>query len=150
VEPRRAGPRRGADALPAPTAPASRALTDVRNRQRPPAADRRQRRDREVLAQQRGARLGPVHHRPDRRRAARDPAADLQAGPLDAGAAEAPARDEEAPGALQGGQEAPAGRDDEALPGAPDQPAGLLPPAHPAAAVLLRPLPDVEEGRRDQ
>src|SRR5205823_3687998 len=104
---------------------------------------------REVLAQQRGARLGPVHHRPDRRGAARDPAAHLQAGALDAGAAEAPARDEEDPRALQGGQEAPAGRDDEALPGASDQPARLLSPTRPAAAVLLRPLPDVEEGRRD-
>src|SRR5204863_5210812 len=83
-------------------------------------------------------------------RAAGDPAVDLQAGALNAGAPEAPAGDEEAPGALQGGQEAAAGRDDEAVPEARDQPARLVPSARPPAPLLLRPLPDVEEGRGDQ
>ena len=97
-------------------------------------------RDPRVLARLGRVQLGRLDHQADGLRPARDPAADLQAGPLDAGAPAASARDEAAPGAVQGRPPADEPGDDEALPGAQGQSAQLLPPDPPSAPVLHRAL----------
>src|SRR5947207_4239106 len=65
---------------------------------------------------------------------------DGAADPLDAADAGAHAGDEGDPAEVQGGQEAPAGRADEVLPGEPDQPGCVLPAAGVADPGLLRAL----------
>ena len=112
---RRLRPRRGPDAS---STPARAGRTDLLNpclhRQRPAAADRCRQRDPQVLARHGGLQLGRLDHRADGRGAAGDPAADLQAGAVDAGDAAAAARDEEDPGAVQGRPPADEPGDDEA------------------------------------
>ncbi len=87
-----------------------------------------------------GVQLGRLDHHADGLRPSRDPAADLQAGPLDAGPPAASARDEADPGAVQGRPPADEPGDDEALPGAQGQSAWLVPPDPPSAPVLHRAL----------
>ena len=82
-----------------------------------------------VLPQQRRSLVGLVDRPADDLRADGAGAADDQAVPLDAQDAAAQPADEGDPGEVQGGQAAPAGRDDEVLPGGRHQPVRLLPAA---------------------
>src|SRR3954451_404543 len=91
--------------------------------------------------------MGLLDRPSDGHRAPRDPAADVQAGPLHAGHAAAAAADEGAAEALQGRQAADEPGADEALPGAPGQPARFLSPAAAPVPVLpLAVLPAAERG----
>ena len=133
LEPRRRGPRRGPDPLPHPHADidAPNSLANVLQ----PLIDVCER-DPEFFHDTVGFSWGAVDHRADFVMRLVDPAADLQAGEVDAGAAAAPAGDEEDPGAVQGRPPADEPGDDEALPGAQGQSARLVPPAPPSAPVL--------------
>ena len=84
--------------------------------------------------------LGLVDHHPDHHRAAHPHAAHLQAVPLGAGHAEAPAQDQGAPAQVQERQAQAPGRDDEALPGVPGQPVRLVLAAPAADADLHLPV----------
>ena len=90
--------------------------------------------------------MGAVDHRADDRRAPRPPSADAAPVQVHAGAAEAPARDQEAAGQVQGRQAAPESGDDEVLPGEQGQSPGLLPSADRADAGLHLALLHAAEG----
>ena len=98
-------------------------MTHARHRQHPPAADRPQRGDPAFWHDTVGFGWGVSIIGLTVVVRLADPAADVQAGALDAGAPAPPAGDEEDPGAVQGRQAAPAPGDDGALPGAQGQPA---------------------------
>src|SRR5204863_8888065 len=93
-----------------------------------------------LVAQHGRPAVGLVDRRFDDHRPSLPRAADGQADPLDAVDAAAHAGDEGDPAEVQDGQEAPAGRADEVLPGEPDQPGGVLSAVGGADPRLLRPL----------
>src|SRR4051794_4844238 len=146
-EQRRVRPDRGSAALQIAAARGRTLIAHHHVREHLPATDRRRRGDPSLLPRHRRRGMGLLDRPPDRHGPPGDPAADVQAGPLDAGDAAAAAADEGAAEAVQGRQEADEPGADEALPGAPGQPARILSPAPPAAAVLpVAVLPPAERG----
>ena len=76
-------------------------------------------------------------------------AADAQGHEVDAADAAAAARDQAPAAAVQGRPPEAQRRDDEALPGAQDQPGGRVPAVAPAGAGVHRPLPGADKAHRD-
>ncbi|CAA9520602.1 MAG: Inner membrane protein translocase component YidC, long form, partial [uncultured Solirubrobacteraceae bacterium] len=112
----------------------------LRPREHPPAAHRHLRARPRVLPRRRRSELGHGDRPADDHDSRAPPAADAQAGQVDAGPPADRAADEGGAGEVQGGQAAPAAGDDEALPGAQGEPVRLVPAASRAAAGLHRAL----------